>query len=132
MTFEAAAGQPYHVWIRMRAQGNSTGNDSVHLQFNDSVTAASEPYARIGSASSAEFVLQAGPTGAAPRGWGWTENGWGSPGPHIYFASSGTHTLRIQQREDGPEIDQIVISPDTFLTASPGARRDDMVILPLP
>ena len=29
----------------------------------------------------------------------------------IYFAASGTHTLRIQQREDGAIVDQMVLSP---------------------
>jgi hypothetical protein len=47
----------------------------------------------------------------------------------VYFASSGGHTIRIQQREDGITVDQIVISPDTYLTAAPGARRDDGTIL---
>ena len=62
-------------------------------------------------------------------GWGWTENGWGSPGPHVYFATTGLHTIRVQQREDGITIDQIVISPDAYLTLAPGTRRDDATIL---
>jgi hypothetical protein len=129
MPFVAAAGTAYHVWVRMRAEGNSTGNDSIHLQFSDSVDAAGVPIARIGTTSSAELVLQGGPAGPAPRGWGWTENGWETVGPHIYFATSGPQTLRIQQREDGMIIDQIVLSPDAYLNASPGQRRDDVVIL---
>jgi hypothetical protein len=113
----------------MRAEGNSTGNDSVHLQFSDSVDSSGAAYARIGTTSSAEFVLQGGPSGPAPRSWGWTENGWETVGPHIYFATTGPKTLRVQQREDGVIIDQIVISPDAYLNASPGQRRDDVVIL---
>jgi hypothetical protein len=74
-------------------------------------------------------VLQGGPNGPAPRGWGWTENGWETVGPHIYFPTSGAKTLRIQQREDGAIIDQIVISPDAYLDGAPGQRRDDEVIL---
>jgi len=38
---EAAANTPYHVWVRMRAGGDSKWNDSVWLQFSDAV--ASEP-----------------------------------------------------------------------------------------
>jgi phosphatidylserine/phosphatidylglycerophosphate/cardiolipin synthase-like enzyme len=129
MPFTAAAGTAYHVWIRMRAEGNSTGNDSIHLQFSDSVDSTGAPFARIGTTSSAEAVLQGGPSGPAPRAWGWTENGWETVGPHIYFATSGPKTLRVQQREDGAIIDQIVISPDAYLNASPGQRRDDVVIL---
>jgi hypothetical protein len=128
-TFTAAAGKPYHVWVRMRADGNSLYNDSVHVQFNDSQTSASTPTARIGTSSSLEVVLQDGATGPAPHAWGWAENGWGALGSHVYFATTGTHTIRVQQREDGATIDQIVISPDTFLASPPGWRRDDMAIL---
>jgi hypothetical protein len=48
----------------------------------------------------------------------------------IYFANSGTQTIRIQQREDGLSIDQIVLSPSTWLNASPGALKNDTVIVP--
>jgi hypothetical protein len=75
-------------------------------------------------------VLQGGPGGPAPRAWGWTEKGWETVGPHIYFAGGGPTTLRVQQREDGVIIDQIVISPDAFLNAAPGQRRDDVMIWP--
>jgi hypothetical protein len=114
----------------MKAEGNSTGNDSVHLQFSDSVDAAGAPVARIGTSSSAEFVLQGGPSGAVPRGWGWTENGWETVGPNLYFEAAGPTTLRIQQREDGATVDQIVISPDAYLASAPGQRRDDTLVLP--
>jgi hypothetical protein len=129
LPFNASAGTAYHVWIRMRAEGNSTSNDSIHLQFSDSVDSSGAAYARIGTTSSAELVLQGGPSGPAPRSWGWTENGWETVGPHIYFATSGPKMLRVQQREDGVIVDQIVISPDAYLNASPGQRRDDVVIL---
>jgi hypothetical protein len=128
-TFDADAGIAYHVWVRMRATADSWANDSIHVQFGDSRTASGAAYARIGTSSSMELVLQAGPGGAAPRGWGWTENGWGTLGPHVYFAASGTHTVRVQQREDGPIIDQIVISADRYLTMPPGARSNDATIL---
>jgi phosphatidylserine/phosphatidylglycerophosphate/cardiolipin synthase-like enzyme len=131
MTFEAPADTAYHVWIRMRADSNSTSNDSVHLQFNDSVDASGTPFAQIGTTSSAELVLQDGPSGAAPRSWGWTDNGWETNGPPIFFATGQTHTLRIQQREDGAIIDQIVLSPstDAYFDSPPGQSRDDVVIL---
>jgi hypothetical protein len=47
----------------------------------------------------------------------------------VYFAATGQHTLRIQQREDGPTIDQIVLSPNTYLTTPPGPRQNDATIL---
>jgi hypothetical protein len=40
------------------------------------------------------------------------------------------HTLRIQPREDGVSIDQIVLSPSTYLFTSPGALKNDTHILP--
>jgi hypothetical protein len=128
-SFDADAGMPYHVWVRMRATADSWANDSIHVQFSDSRTAAGTALARIGTSDSMEFVLQGGPGGAAPQGWGWTENGWGTLGPHVYFGASGTQTIRVQQREDGPWIDQIVISADRYLTMPPGARRNDATIL---
>ena len=127
--FTATAGVPYHIWVRMRADEDSLLNDSVHLQFSDSATASGSATARIDSTSSFEFVLQAGPDGAGPDGWGWTDNGWGALGSHVYFTTTGTHTIRVQQREDGAVIDQIVVSPDTYLTMAPGWRHNDQVIL---
>jgi hypothetical protein len=61
---------------------------------------------------------------------GWADNGWGSPGVNIYFAADGPHTLRIQQREDGPAVDQIVLSSSTYLNSPPGPRQNDATILP--
>jgi phosphatidylserine/phosphatidylglycerophosphate/cardiolipin synthase-like enzyme len=129
MPFDALGGVAYHLWIRMRAQANSTANDSVHVQFSDSVDSAGTAVMRIGTAGSAEPVLQDGPTGPAPQGWGWTDNGWGSIGTPIYFASDGPHVIRLQQREDGAIVDQIVLSPTTYLNAPPGGRRNDGTIL---
>jgi HKD family nuclease len=129
MTFEATAGIPYHIWVRLRSQNNATSNDSIHLQFTDSVDAAGAPAMQIGTTSSAEVILQAGASAPAPHGWGWADNGWDAPGVNVYFATSGTHTVRIQQREDGAIVDQIVLSPNTYLTAEPGPRRDDATII---
>ena len=134
-SFTAAAGGPYHVWVRMRADGDSLSNDSLHIQFSDSTTSGGSATARIGTTSSLEARLQAGANGSAPQGWGWTDNGWGAAGTHVYFPASGTHTIRVQQREDGATIDQIVISRDTYLTTAAGWRHNDQTILsasPLP
>ena len=37
MRFNAQSGTAYHVWFRMRSASNSRSNDSVHVQFSDSV-----------------------------------------------------------------------------------------------
>ena len=51
-------------------------------------------------------------------------------GPVIYFSASGTQTIRVQVREDGFSIDQIVLSPDTFLNSAPGGNKLDSTKLP--
>jgi hypothetical protein len=65
-------------------------------------------------------------------GWGWTDNGYGLGvlGAPIYFGKSGPQTLRVQAREDGISIDQIVLSAEKYLTKAPGAVRSDATILP--
>ncbi len=129
-TFSAPAGKPYHLWIRMGAQNRSLSNDSIHVQFSDSVDVNGTPWARIGTTSSLESVLQDGPNGGAPAGWGWTDNGWGALGSPVVFSGSGAHTIRIQQREDGAFVDQIVLSPGTYFSSPPGPRQNDTTILP--
>jgi hypothetical protein len=68
--------------------------------------------------------------GGILSGWGWADQGWNGLGPHIYFATSGSHTVRIQQREDGVLLDQIILSPDRYLTSRPGAQNRDNTIVP--
>jgi hypothetical protein len=130
MTFTAKAGIAYQLWVRLRPQNNSASNDSIHLQFNDSVNSTGAAVMRIGSASSSEVILQDGASAPVPHGWGWADNGWDTAPVPIYFAASGTHTVRVQQREDGAIVDQIVLSPNTYMSVPPGARRDDTTILP--
>jgi phosphatidylserine/phosphatidylglycerophosphate/cardiolipin synthase-like enzyme len=127
-TFQAEAGTAYHLWVRLRAQNDSTGNDSVHVQFDQSLNAAGSAILRFGTASSAEVILQDG-SGDTIHGWGWADNGWGVLGENIFFANSGTQTLYVQQREDGAIVDQVVLSPDTYLSSPPGAGNDDATIL---
>ena len=67
--------------------------------------------------------------GCGLSGWGWEDTGYGGMGPLIRFATSGVQTLRIQGREDGISIDQIVLSPVEYLDASPGQTKNDATIL---
>ena len=71
-------------------------------------------------------------SGCGVSNWGWQDNGWGAGvlGPVVYFATTGTQRLRIQTREDGLAIDQIVLSPSTYLNAAPGLNKNDTTILP--
>lgn len=131
LTFDAEAGVPYRLWVRLRAQNNDWANDSVFVQFSGAVDSASSPLYRIGTTSAAEVNLE-DCKGCGISNWGWQDNGWGVGvlGPEIYFQSSGTHTLRVQSREDGAIIDQILLSPSKYLSSSPGALKNDATILP--
>jgi hypothetical protein len=124
--FYAEAGRPYHIWMRSRAQRNEFGNDSVFLQFSDMTGAA------IGTADAMIYQLEDAPTAGLSR-WGWQDNGLGTEpsqaGTHLVFPTSGLQTLRIQPREDGLSIDQIVISPDRYLLVAPGSLKDDATIV---
>jgi hypothetical protein len=128
-TFNAAAGVPYQLWLRMRANGDSYTNDSVWVQFSGAATPSGSAVYRIGTASAMGVVLEEG-SGAGESGWGWNDNGYGTIGVPVYFATSGPQTIRIQQREDGIRIDQIVLSSNRYLTASPGALIQDRTLVP--
>ena len=96
------------------------GNDSVFVQFSNSVTSSGSATYRIGTTSAAEVNLE-DCDGCGLSGWKWQDNGYGSGvlGPAIYFASSGTQRIRVQTREDGLSIDQILLSPSTYLNSAP-------------
>jgi hypothetical protein len=127
--FYAAAGVPYRLWMRMRADGDAWWNDSVFLQFSGRVTAQGAPMHRIGTTSAARVSLEEG-TGAGLSGWGWNDEAYGAIADPIYFATSGPQTIRIQQREDGVMWDQIVISAATYRANAPGATKNDVTIVP--
>ena len=85
----------------------------------------------IGTAQGLPIVVE-DCSGCGLAGWGWqdpvtaptfSDRWW-------YFAVSGPQTIRIQGREDGISIDQIVLSPVTYLNQSPGSLKNDTTILP--
>ena len=131
LKFNATAGVPYRLWIRSRAQNNSWANDSVFIQFSGSVTSSGGAQWRIGTTSATEMNLE-DCSGCGVSAWGWQDNGWGVGvlGPLVYFAATGQQTIRVQQREDGIMIDQILLSPEKFLTAKPGLLKNDQTIYP--
>ncbi len=122
LTFQAAAGTPYRLWIRGRAQSDHWGNDSVFVQFDRSVTSSGSSTYRIGTTSAAEVNLEEC-NGCGLSGWAWQDNGYGRNvlGPTVRFASSGTQRIRVQTREDGLSIDQILLSSGTYLSARPSS-----------
>ncbi|MBI3652038.1 MAG: PKD domain-containing protein [Acidobacteria bacterium] len=131
VTFNAQAGVPYRLWVRGKADNNSQYNDSFYVQFDDSVTANGASAFRIGTTDATVINLEEY-LNYGLNGWGWQDNGWGINvlGPFLYFQTSGTHTLRLQPREDGFSIDQIVLSPLNYLLVAPGGLKNDNHILP--
>lgn len=130
ITFQAEAGVAYHFWLRGKADNNYWGNDSVMIQFANSVDVNGAPMYRIGTTTGGDVNLE-DCSGCGESGWGWQDNGWGVNvfGPDIYFAQSGAQTLRVQVKEDGFSIDQIVLSAGQYLRTSPGALKNDTRIL---
>ena len=70
-------------------------------------------------------------TGCGLAGWGWqdTLSGTGVLGPVVYFSTDGTQTIRVQTRDDGLGIDQVVLSSFYYTTSAPGTPKNDNTIL---
>jgi phosphatidylserine/phosphatidylglycerophosphate/cardiolipin synthase-like enzyme len=131
LTFNAVAGLPYRLWIRGRAESDAYANDSAFVQFSGAVNASGTPIFRIGTTAAAEYNLE-NCSGCGVFGWGWQDNAYGlnlNSAP-IYFATTGAQRLRIQTREDGLSIDQILLSPEKFLHTAPGTLKSDGKIYP--
>jgi len=120
LTFSAQAGVPYHLSLYGKADNNYWGNDSVFLQFSGSVSSTGSAKWRIGTTGATEVNLE-DCNGCGLSGWKWQDNGYGLnvTGEPIYFATTGTQKLRVQTREDGLSIDQIVLAPATVAPPPP-------------
>jgi len=130
--FIADPTQVYKLWIRLKADGNNFANDSVWVQFRDSTTAAGVPAYRIGTTSGLAVNLEEC-SGCGLAGWGWEDDGWGAVnqnGTTVRFPDGGLQFIRIQRREDGVSIDQVVLSSEKYLTTRPGSAKNDQTILP--
>jgi regulation of enolase protein 1 (concanavalin A-like superfamily) len=112
-----SAGVPYTIWLRMRALSNLWTSDAVY---------------RIGTTSG--LLINIGNTDSSNlNGWGWVNGAyWVTQRATVTFAAGGTQTLRIQLREDGTMVDQIVLSPSRYLTRAPGPVSADATIVPKP
>ena len=130
MTFNATAGTPYTLWLRLQATGNSKFNDSLWVQFSDALASGSPAYP-INTTSGLLVNLATDATAGSLNAWGWQNAAyWLSQATTVTFANSGTHTLRIQVREDGVQFDQIVLSPGSYLNSPPGPPGGDTTIVP--
>jgi phosphatidylserine/phosphatidylglycerophosphate/cardiolipin synthase-like enzyme len=132
VTFNANAGTPYTIWLRMKATANSKYNDAVWVQFSDALSGGTPLY-QLNSTSGLLVNLATDSTGSSLNNWGWQNTAyWLSQATTVTFANSGSHTLRIQIREDGVQFDQIVLSPSTYLSSSPGSVTNDSTIVAKP
>jgi hypothetical protein len=129
LTFTAQAGTPYHLWMRGKADKNSWANDSVYVQFSGSVDVNGVPQSRLDSTSATFYSVENG-TNAGVAGWGWNDDDYNGFATPIYFEKTGPQTIRIQVREDGLALDQIVLSAGRYLTTSPGAFKNDSTMVP--
>ena len=128
-TFSAPSYTPYHVWVRLRATGDSKYNESVWVQFSDALDLNQKPIDAIGSTQALGVNLE-NCSGCGVSGWGWQDKAYWLQQPNVVEFSSGTtHTIRVQTREDGVQIDQVVLSPAAYLSSAPGTVSNDTKIL---
>jgi hypothetical protein len=142
VTFTAAANTRYTLWLRLRALNNSKSSDSIWVQFADAQINGAAAYP-VGSTSGLLVNLATDSTGNSDQGWGWVNGAyWLTQPTTVTFAAGGAQTLRIQVREYGVALDQIVLSPNTFFNtsascpnscgAAPGPVSNDHTIVPKP
>jgi regulation of enolase protein 1 (concanavalin A-like superfamily) len=126
------AGVPYTSWLRLQAASNSKFNDAVWVQFSNARVNGAPAYATQ-STSGLLVNLATDSTATSLVNWGW-QNGayWLAQPATVTFATTGTQRLRIQVREDGVQLDQIVLSPNKYLSTPPGTVTNDMTIVPKP
>jgi hypothetical protein len=128
VTFNAQAGTPYTLWLRLQAGANSKYNESVWVQFSDALVNGAAAYPM--NSTSALMVNLENCSGCGVTGWGWQNTAyWLSQPTTVTFKTTGTHTMRIQVREDGVKLDQIVLSATKYRTTAPGGLKNDGTIV---
>ena len=121
VSFNAHANTIYHFWGRSKivANGDAGTSDSMYAQFSDSLRLDNTtPVNRIGTSQGLVY------SDFDKWNWKWDDiwTGVTTEGEKFYLASEGPHTVRIQRREDGLAIDQIIISSGTFLNTRPSTN----------
>jgi len=119
ITFSAEGGRAYQLWLRGKSLG-STSKGAVYVQFSDSQSGNGTAIDRIGTTSAVTVGLQ-NCSAISQLGWSWHDNGLCSLGHPLYFKNSGTHTMRVQLRQNGISLDQILLSPQQYLSTAPGS-----------
>jgi hypothetical protein len=133
VTFSAEAGVRYRLWLRMKATSNSKWNDSAYVQFSGAVNSSGSAIYRMGTTQGLTVNLATTAEASELNNWGWQNRAyWLADTGEVRFATTGTQTLRIQIREDGVSIDQILLSPQRYFSSAPGPAGGDSTIVPKP
>jgi hypothetical protein len=131
--FFADPSQTYKLWVRLKAQNDSWTNDSIVVQFEGGAISGGQPRYAIGTTDGLAINLERC-SNCGVSGWGWRDERWGTTlgaAPVLVrFPTGGFHRLRVQTREDGVSIDQIVFSSEKYLNAPPGPAKNDTTMLP--
>jgi uncharacterized repeat protein (TIGR01451 family) len=132
VSFTPVANTPYTLWLRLKALNDSKYNDAVWVQFSGAYANGSPIYP-IGTTSGLLVNLATNSAATSLNNWGWANGAyWLSQAATFTFPSGGSQTLRVQVREDGVQVDQIVLSPKNYLSAPPGGPTNDGKIVPKP
>ena len=118
--------------MRLKSKDNNKYNDSVWVQFSGARYQGAGVYP-LNSTQNLLVNLATDAAASSLNGWG-SANGayWLVQPTTVIFPQGGMQTIRIQVREDGVELDQIVLSPKTYLTLAPGSSSGDGTIVPKP
>lgn len=130
-TFAADPTQTYKLWLRLKADGNHWSNDSVFVQFEGATDQNGDPVYQIGTTSGLAVNLEEC-SNCGISGWGWEDDGWGARdllGSARVRFPNGVGRIRIQTREDGVSIDQVVLSSNRYAATRPGTAKNDTTIL---
>src|SRR5690606_22717022 len=112
----------------MRAANDSKWNDSVWLQFSDARVNGAPAFAINSTSGMAVNLENCSNCGTA--GWGWQNGAYWLAKPLVVFGSGSVQTMRVQTREDGVAVDQIIVSAATWLSSPPGQPTLDSTIVP--
>ena len=130
LDFIADPTQTYKLWVRLKAQNNRGRNDSIWVQFTNAIDVNGNPNYRIGTTEGLAVNLEEC-LGCGVSGWGWEDDGWGAVNKNgtLLRFREGFQRIRIQVREDGVSVDQIVLSAVKYRTTRPGLAKNDATIL---
>jgi hypothetical protein len=102
------------------------------VQFSDARSGGT-PVFQLNSTSGLLVNLATDASGSSLQNWGWVNGAYWFAQPTTFtFPTSGSHTMRIQLREDGVALDQIVLSAGPYLSSAPGGPTNSTTIVPKP